>query len=197
MINILLTGVGGQGTVLAAKVLAQASHSRGWQVRTAETIGMSQRGGSVISYVRMADKGETVYAPLVATTTANLIIAFEPAEAARVLPYLAPDGTMITVRTPVQPTTVALSDKVYRADDVIAAIKDSMQEGQTLVSVDDDALIASIGNRKVLNIALLAVALKSGSIDLGLDDLRDAVRACVKPQFVDMNLGAIDIVENN
>ena len=104
---------------------------------------------------------------------------------------------MITVRTPVQPTTVALSDKVYRADHVIEGIKTSMLEGQTLVSVDDDALIASIGNRKVLNIALLAVALKSGAIDLGLDDLRDAVRACVKPQFVDMNLGAIDIVENS
>ena len=92
MRNVLLTGVGGQGTVLAAKVLAQAAQAKGWQVRTAETIGMAQRGGSVVSHVRMGDDGEEVIAPLVAKGTADMIIAFEPAEAARVLPYLAPDG---------------------------------------------------------------------------------------------------------
>ena len=94
MRNVLLTGVGGQGTVLAAKVLAQAAQAKGWQVRTAETIGMAQRGGSVVSHVRMGDNGEEVIAPLVAKGTADMIIAFEPAEAARVLPYLAPDGVM-------------------------------------------------------------------------------------------------------
>ena len=92
MRNVLLTGVGGQGTVLAAKVLAQAAQAKGRQVRTAETIGMAQRGGSVVSHVRMGVNGEDVFAPLVANGTADLIIAFEPAEAARVLPYLAPPG---------------------------------------------------------------------------------------------------------
>ena len=98
MRNVLLTGVGGQGTVLAAKVLAQAARAKGWQVRTAETIGMAQRGGSVVSHVRMGDNGEEVIAPLVAKGTADMIIAFEPAEAARVLPYLAPDGVMVSAR---------------------------------------------------------------------------------------------------
>ena len=65
MLNILLTGVGGQGTVLAAKVLAQAALEKGWQVRTAETIGMAQRGGNVVSHVRIGNKGEQVHAPLV------------------------------------------------------------------------------------------------------------------------------------
>ncbi len=92
MRNVLLTGVGGQGTVLAAKVLAQAAQDKGWQVRTAETIGMAQRGGNVVSHVRMGDAGEEVFAPLLAHGTADLVIAFEPAEAARVLPFLAPDG---------------------------------------------------------------------------------------------------------
>ena len=92
MLNILLAGVGGQGTVLAAKVLAQAALEKGWQVRTAETIGMAQRGGNVVSHVRIGNKGEQVHAPLVSRGTADLIIAFEPAEAARVLPYLAPAG---------------------------------------------------------------------------------------------------------
>lgn len=74
MLNILLTGVGGQGTVLAAKVLAQAALEKGWQVRTAETIGMAQRGGNVVSHVRIGNKGEQVLAPLVSRGTADLII---------------------------------------------------------------------------------------------------------------------------
>ena len=109
MRNVLLTGVGGQGTVLAAKVLAQAAQAKGWQVRTAETIGMAQRGGSVVSHVRMGDNGEEVIAPLVAKGTADMIIAFEPAEAARVLPYLAPDGVMVSATTSIQPITASMS----------------------------------------------------------------------------------------
>ena len=92
MRNVLLSGVGGQGTVLAAKVLAQAAQDKGWQVRTAETIGMAQRGGNVVSHVRMGDAGEEVFAPLLAEGTADLVIAFEPAEAARVL---RPDGEIL------------------------------------------------------------------------------------------------------
>ena len=71
MLNILLTGVGGQGTVLAAKVLAQAALEKGWKVRTAETIGMAQRGGNVVSHVRIGNKGEQVHAPLVSRGTAG------------------------------------------------------------------------------------------------------------------------------
>ena len=120
MRNVLLTGVGGQGTVLAAKVLAQAAQAKGWQVRTAETIGMAQRGGSVVSHVRMGDNGEEVIAPLVAKGTADMIIAFEPAEAARVLPYLAPDGVMVSATTSIQPITAALSTEPYLAEATIA-----------------------------------------------------------------------------
>ena len=86
MIDILLAGVGGQGTVLAAKVLAQAAQSRGWQVRTAETIGMAQRGGNVTSHVRMGSGGEEVFSPLITPGTADMVIALEPGEAARALP---------------------------------------------------------------------------------------------------------------
>ena len=97
MINVMLTGVGGQGTVLAAKVLAQAAQDTGWHVRTAETIGMAQRGGSVVSHVRMGDQGEEVASPLIAKSSADMIIAFEPAEGARMIPYLAPDGVFAVI----------------------------------------------------------------------------------------------------
>ena len=200
MRNVLLTGVGGQGTVLAAKVLAQAAQAKGWQVRTAETIGMAQRGGSVVSHVRMGDDGEEVIAPLVAKGTADMIIAFEPAEAARVLPYLAPDGVMVSATTSIQPITAALSTEPYLAEATIASLEKRLNECAAapacFVLVDDEAVLSQVGNRKALNTVLLAFALKTGHLPLSLDDLRDAIRACVKPRFVELNLAAIDLVES-
>lgn len=199
MRSVLLTGVGGQGTVLAAKVLAQAAQAKGWQVRTAETIGMAQRGGSVVSHVRMGDNGEEVIAPLVAKGTADMIIAFEPAEAARVLPYLAPDGVMVSATTSIQPITAALSTEPYLAEATIASLDErlngSAEAPARFVLVDDEAVLSQVGNRKALNTVLLAFALKTGHLPLSLDDLRDAIRACVKPRFVELNLAAIDLVE--
>ena len=200
MRNVLLTGVGGQGTVLAAKVLAQAAQAKGWQVRTAETIGMAQRGGSVVSHVRMGDNGEEVIAPLVAKGTADMIIAFEPAEAARVLPYLAPDGVMVSATTSIQPITAALSTEPYLAEATIASLRGRLNgcaaAPARFVLVDDEAVLSQLGNKKALNTVLLAFALKTGHLPLSLDDLRDAVRACVKPRFVELNLAAIDLVES-
>lgn len=200
MRNVLLTGVGGQGTVLAAKVLAQAAQAKGWQVRTAETIGMAQRGGSVVSHVRMGDNGEEVIAPLVAKGTADMIIAFEPAEAARVLLYLAPDGVMVSATTSIQPITAALSTEPYLAEATIASLDERLNGSATaparFVLVDDEAVLSQVGNKKALNTVLLAFALKTGHLPLSLDDLRDAVRACVKPRFVELNLAAIDLVES-
>ena len=200
MRNVLLTGVGGQGTVLAAKALAQAAQAKGWQVRTAETIGMAQRGGSVVSHVRMGDNGEEVIAPLVAKGTADMIIAFEPAEAARVLPYLAPDGVMVSATTSIQPITAALSPEPYLAKATVASLDERLNvragERARFVLVDDEAVLSQVGNRKALNTVLLAFALKTGHLPLSLDDLRDAIRACVKPRFVELNLAAIDLVES-
>ena len=200
MINVLLTGVGGQGTVLAAKVLAQAAQEKGWQVRTAETIGMAQRGGNVTSHVRMGNNSEEVYAPLLAHGTANLVIAFEPAEAARVLPFLAPGGTLVTATTPIQPVTVALSGKSYRVDDVLAYVREQVSSVAhsgscgRFVAVDEGAVLDQLGNRKALNTVLLASALATGSIPLTLEDLRSAIKVCVKPKFVELNLRAIDLI---
>lgn len=192
MINVLLTGVGGQGTVLAAKVLAQAAQARGWQVRTAETIGMAQRGGSVVSHVRMGNLGEEVHAPLLVRASADLVIAFEPAEAARVLPYLAHNGVLVTATTAVQPVTAALSKEPYRAEDVLANIKRALGEQQTLVAIDDASLTEQVGSRKALNTVLLASAIAQNRIPISLNELKDAIVACVKPRFVDMNVHAVD-----
>ena len=232
MIDILLAGVGGQGTVLAAKVLAQAAQSRGWQVRTAETIGMAQRGGNVTSHVRMGSNGEAVFSPLITPGTADMVIALEPGEAARALPFLAPGGVLVTATTAIQPVTAALASQPYRAGDVVAALANSLQaeapaaaadaaeeaaasldaadgaagakdtqapgvDGYPVplfIPVDDEALVAHLGagSRKSLNMMLLAVAVAQGRIPLTVAELKAAVQACVKPQFVAMNLEAID-----
>ncbi len=92
MINVSIAGIGGQGSVLAARILAQAAEAKGWQVRSAETIGMAQRGGSVMSHVRI---GASLFSPLVSLGQAALVIGFEPAEAARALPYLKPGGAVV------------------------------------------------------------------------------------------------------
>ena len=191
MKNVVLTGIGGQGTVLAAKVLAQAAENRGWHVRTAETIGMAQRGGSVVSHVRMGNAGEHVSSPLVSAAQADILIAFEPGEAARMLPILKPGGVLVTASRAVQPVTASLSKMVYQAEPILEQLR--QREGQTIV-VDEASLLQEIGNAKALNIVLLTVAMSTGVLDLSVDELKQAVAACVKPRFVDMNLAAIDLV---
>lgn len=193
MLNILLAGVGGQGTVLAAKVLAQAAQDKGWHVRTAETIGMAQRGGNVVSHVRMGDCGEQVSSPLISLGTAQMIIAFEPAEAAGALKYLAPNGVVVTAISGVQPVTAALSKQPY----VAAGIVEQMQRqlGNRLVLVNDADLVKQAGTIKVLNTILLASAVKTGQLPLSFDELRAAIKACVKPRFEELNFGAIALVE--
>lgn len=193
MLNVMLTGVGGQGTVLAAKILAQAAQTKGWHVRTAETIGMAQRGGSVVSHVRMGNSGEEVHAPLIAKGTADMIVAFEPAEGARMLPYLAKNGILVTATTAIQPVTAALSANPYRGARVIEQLAGAFEaEPDRLVIVPDAALLKRVGNRRVLNTVLLASAIGTGHLPLTADDLRSAISASVKPQFVDLNLKAVD-----
>lgn len=190
MLNIMITGVGGQGTVLAAKLLAQAAEARDWRVRTAETIGMAQRGGSVVSHVRLANQGETnVDAPLIAHGEADLIIAFEPAEAVRCLSYLRPGGALVSATSSVQPVTAALSREVYSAEPFLEYLQQAVPG---CLLVDDAALIEQIGSPKALNVALLASAIAISDLGITVEELRDAMHASVRPQFVALNDRAID-----
>ena len=183
------------------------------------------------SHVRMGSNGEAIYSPLITPGTADMVIALEPGEAARALPYLAPGGVLVTATTAIHPVTAALASQPYRAGDVVAALANSLQaeasreqaaesivapntvtadqdastdgvEGYPVplfIPVDDEALVreAGAGSRKSLNMMLLAVAVAQGRVPLTVDELKDAVRACVKPQFVAMNLAAIDTAVAN
>lgn len=193
MINILLAGVGGQGTVLAAKVLAHTAQNKGWHVRTAETIGMAQRGGSVMSHVRMGNNGEFIQAPLIAKASAHMIIALEPAQAAAALPYLSQGGVVVTASSALAPVTAALSSVPYVPQGVLSNLEQLL--GKRLVVVNDAVLMQQVGSPKVLNTLMLAAAVKTGMIDVSFDNVRSAIQACVKPAFVEVNFKAIAAVE--
>lgn len=182
--NILICGVGGQGTVLAAKVLSQAAISGGKRVLSAETIGMAQRGGSVVSHVRI---GEDVYSPLISKGQADIIISFEAAEAVRNIEYLKKGGTVIVNQQIVQPTTASLTGKTFSEDTMIEYL--NKVAGQTIV-VNTKEACKELGSTKVVNMVLLGAACKSGIIEKS--ELKAAIKQLVKPDFYELNIRAVD-----
>lgn len=188
--NVILAGVGGQGAVLASKLLARAAMGRGLPVKTAETIGMAQRGGSVFSHVRM---GEGVRSPLVGRGRADAIVAFEPAEAVRQLPFLRPGGVVVTSDAPVIPASASTGGPAYDLSAIMSYLRERVGE-KNLVVVDAVAAEAALDTARALNVVLLGAAARSGALGpVTVDDLVSAVRASVKPAFVDLDVRALNL----
>ena len=183
--NILLCGVGGQGTVLASKLLAAAAMEKGLPVMSAETIGMAQKGGSVFSHLRM---GEGIETPMLRRGSADLIIGFEPAEAVRMLPYLAEDGCVVVNQSPVIPVTSVLKKSSYDGAEMIDYLKRQVKH---LVVVDGEAACREVGSPKVLNMVLLGAALDSGALPFTAADMEQVMQKRVKPQFYALNCRAL------
>lgn len=184
--DIVLCGTGGQGTVLASKLLATAAMQRGLPVKTAETIGMAQRGGSVFSHVRI---GEGVASPLVGKGGADLVIAFEPAEAARQLAFLKPGGTVVVSSRPVVPVSSMTGGPAYDLDAIMGYLEGSVDN---LTVIDADRAERELGSSKVLNVLLLGAACRSGALGLDAEDLRRAIHTCVRERFFELNERALD-----
>ena len=184
--DIVLCGVGGQGTVLASKLLATAAMQRGLDVKTAETIGMAQRGGSVFSHVRI---GEEAASPLIGRGRADLLVAFEPAEAVRQLPFLREGGTAIVATRPVVPASALTGGPAYDLKAIRTYLEQSVGH---LVLVDAEAAARELGTAKVLNVVLLGAAAGSGALAFSRDDLVQAIRARVKERFWELNARALD-----
>ncbi|MGI6736984.1 MAG: indolepyruvate oxidoreductase subunit beta [Anaerovoracaceae bacterium] len=183
--NILLCGVGGQGTVLASKLIAAAAMHRGIDVRTAETIGMAQRGGSVFSHLRM---GDDLNAPLIGPGRADLLIGFEPAEAVRMLPWLKKGGAAVVSTRPVMPVSALIGESSYPVEEILACLRRRVPR---LTLVDADRAAADLGSSKVLNVVLLGAALRSGELGLNEEDLRSAIRERVPARFHELNERAL------
>ncbi len=187
-LNCVICGVGGQGNVLASRLIADMLLAKNEHVKTAETIGMAQRGGSVMSHVR----GGHPQSPLVPRGTANVMIAFEPGEAVRCIDFLAPDGLIVVNTRATQSPSAALERSSYDGTDALAWLEELPTA--TVLKVDGDAICKQVGSPRVLNIVLLAAAVKTGAIGCTREALEDAIRGRVKERFHAMNLKAIDLV---
>jgi len=192
--NLMIAGVGGQGTVLASKLIATAAMKKGYNVRTTETIGMAQRGGSVVSHVRI---GDNIFSPLIPLGKAHALIAFEPAEAVRQLPYLCREGSQAACRLVVCNSAVFPSGagaSSYQADAMIDYLKANVQnlfiaDGQRLK--DEGAGYLQI--TKALNVAILGAAAQSGMFPFEAELLRDALPEIVPSKFLEMNLKVFEL----
>lgn len=186
--DILLCGVGGQGTVLASKLIASAAMRCRNVVHSAETIGMAQRGGSVTSHIRI---GERAASPLIPRGNADILIAFEPAEAVRNLSYLKKDGVVIVNSTPVKPTTEALQETGYDGREMIAFLKKKTD----CVILDGASLLEKAGSARCFNIIVLGALAASGRLEIPAEILLEEMEQQIKPQFLELNIKAFHIGE--
>lgn len=184
--SVILCGVGGQGTVLASKLISYAAMAKGEAVRSAETIGMAQRGGSVTSHIRI---GEGAFSPLIPKGKADVMIAFEPAEAVRNLDYLKPDGVAVVSKKAVKPVTASLSSNVYEGQDMLDYLE---QQVKRLVIVDGQQIMEELGSAKVLNVILLGAAIGCHEIDISVEEIAQAIKEKVPERFYELNLRALE-----
>lgn len=181
--SILLVGVGGQGTILASKLLTSGLLEAGYDVRMSEIVGMSQRGGSVSSHVRY---GEEVSCPSIEKGSADMIVAFEKMEALRWLEYLKPDGKVVVNDFEIGPMPV-LQGKAKYAKDILEQI--TSKADTTVIEAAKEA--SALGNSKVMNIILLGTIVKNMKLqDINWDAI---IEKGVKPKFVDINKKALKV----
>ena len=188
--SCLVVGVGGQGAVLASRLVAHACMAQGMFVRTAETIGMSQRGGSVASHVRAAATAEDVPSSMIPPHRANLVLAFEPAEGVRVFSQLAPGAAMVCSTRPVVPGSAAMSG--YTGKPQVEWLAEHVGEGR-FTAVDPAVLEREGLSVKCSNVLLLGAAAQMGALPFGKDELLQAIRTLVKPRLVEMNEKALEL----
>ena len=183
--SCLLCGVGGQGTVLASRIIAAAAMEKGLRARTAETIGMAQRGGSVVSHVRI---GNEIHSPMIPKGTADILIGYEPGEAAANLSYLKEGGTLILCEQGIKPITASLGQSGYDGKTVTEYLKDKIDKCYV---VDVDNIIDECGTAKVLNVAVVGALCASGEMDLTIEEVDRALEIKMKPKLVEINKKAL------
>lgn len=179
--SVMIVGVGGQGTLLASRILGNVVIEEGYDAKVSEVHGMAQRGGSVVTYVKY---GEKVYAPIISEGEADIILSFEELEAYRYLPYLKKGGTLIVNAQEIDPMPVITGAAKYPAD-IIQKLKD---KADGVIAIDALALANEAGNGKAVNVVLLGVLAKSSGI--AEEKWLEAVRKTVPPKFLDVNVKA-------
>ena len=186
--NIMIVGVGGQGSLLASKLLGRLLVDEGYDVKVSEVHGMSQRGGSVVTYVRY---GEKVYSPIIEEGEADFIVSFEKIEAARWLSCLKKDGKIIVNTQQIDPMPVIIGAAQYPAD-----VLDTITEkGAFVDALDALSLAEEAGSAKAVNIVLMARLAKY--FDISYDKWIEAIEKSVAPKFVELNKKAFELGYNH
>ncbi|MCF0238803.1 MAG: indolepyruvate oxidoreductase subunit beta [Sphaerochaetaceae bacterium] len=183
--NIMIVGVGGQGTLLASKLLGCVLLNQGYDVKVSEVHGMSQRGGSVVTYVRY---GEKVYSPVVDKGEADIIIAFEKLEAARWLEYLKEGGLVIVNTQEIEPMPVITGSALYPED----LVEKMEKTGAKVDSADFLAIAQKSGSSKAVNIALMGRFSKYFP-EISQEAWDEALNAVVPPKFLELNKKAFQM----
>ncbi|MBQ8588060.1 MAG: indolepyruvate oxidoreductase subunit beta [Clostridia bacterium] len=184
--NIMIVGVGGQGTLLASRILGNTVINEGYDVKVSEVHGMSQRGGSVVTYVKY---GEKVYSPIIDEGEADIILAFEMLEAYRALPYLKKGGTIIANSQNIDPMPVIIGAAEYPAD-----IEAKIADKADIKVVDALSLAKEAGNIKAVNVVLIGIMAKS--TDIEYDKWVETIKTTVPAKFLDVNLKAFELGYN-
>ena len=178
--NIMVVGVGGQGTLLTSRIIGKAALAKGYDVKLSEVHGMAQRGGSVVTFVRFGDK---VFEPVVEEGEVDVLISFERLEAQRYAHFLKPDGVLVVNDTRIDPMTVVIGAASYPE-----GIIESLKERHTVYTVDGGKVARELGNSKVLNSVVLGLAAKY--IGFSEDEWLAVIEKTVPQKTVEINKAA-------
>ncbi|MBC8585024.1 indolepyruvate oxidoreductase subunit beta [Youxingia wuxianensis] len=176
--SIMIVGVGGQGSLLASKLMGNVLMDEGYDVKVSEVHGMAQRGGSVVTYVKY---GEKVYSPVIEQGEADLIMSFEKLEAARWMPYLKQGGKIVVNDQQISPMPVITGAAQY-PQDIIQKMKD---KGADVLAIDALKLAHEAGNAKAVNVVLIGVVSKF--LDFPQEVWLKAIEKCVPAKFLELN----------
>ncbi len=186
--NIMIVGVGGQGSLLASKLLGKLLCGEGYDVKVSEVHGMSQRGGSVVTYVRF---GEKVYSPIIDKGEADYIISFEKLEGARYVSCLKEGGTLVVNTQQIDPMPVIIGAAEYPSE----ILSELEGKGVNVDGLDALKLANEAGSSKAVNIVLLGRLAKH--MDISTDKWIAAIESSVKPQFIELNKKAFELGYNS
>ncbi|MDK2887042.1 MAG: indolepyruvate ferredoxin oxidoreductase, beta subunit [Thermosipho sp. (in: thermotogales)] len=187
--NIVITGVGGQGILTAANLLGWAALREGYKVRVGEVHGMSQRFGSVISYVRF---GENVYGAMVPEGKADVILSFEPVEALRYINYLKSGGLVFTNSRPILPVQVSMGLSKYPTHEEIKNIIENKFNAR-YISFDAETLAKEAGNIITTNVVLIGALTQTPDFPLSPKTIQEVIKVSVPPKAVELNIKAFEL----
>ena len=183
--NIMIVGVGGQGTLLTSRILGGLAESAGYDVKLSEVHGMAQRGGSVVTYVRYATEGEIVTEPIVEEGCADVLIAFERLEALRYAHFLKKDGVLIVNDQRIDPMPVITGAAEYPEN-----ILEGLSEKYKVFSIDAMAKAEELGNTRVFNTIVLGMAARH--MNYSKEQWIEVIKAKVPPKTIDINLAGFE-----